>query len=157
MKRLVWPEDRLRLEEFLERTNAWMLRPLSERVAMPAFAAKLLGNGVVLVALDLELGECGIVALYCNDPIDRVGFISLLAVHPQCRGRGLGQDLLLRALTEMRDEGMTRVRLQVRESNRNAINFYLSRGFRESENDRSMEHSPETVYMEKNLLPEAGK
>ncbi|MEO9111999.1 MAG: GNAT family N-acetyltransferase [Lacunisphaera sp.] len=157
MKQLAWPEDGHSLEDFLGRTNAWVLRPLTERVALPDFAAKLLRNGVVLLALDRELGECGIVALYCNDQIDRVGFITLLGVHPQCRGRGLGHLLLQRAVSEMRAQGMTRVRLQVAADNCRAIAFYLSHGFHEAGNDRAMAIFPRTFYMEKALLPDAGK
>lgn len=153
MKQLAWPEDRLRLEGFLERTNAWMLRPLSERMAIPTFATKLLGNGVVIVALDSLLSECGLVALYCNDQVKRVGFVTLLAVHPQCRGRGLGRDLLEKALGEMRAVGMTRARLEVAVANRTAVDFYLSHGFKETMNNQSMMNTAATIFMEKALLP----
>ncbi len=52
-----------------------------------------------------------------------------LAVRPEARRRGLGSQLLLRALQEARRAGVRRVSLEVRTSNRAAIHFYEHHGF----------------------------
>lgn len=157
MKRLAWPEDQPRLESFLARTNAWMLQPLSNRVEIPAFAAKILGRGVAILALADGGEECGVAAFYCNDRVRRVGFVTLLSVHPQCRGRGLGRDLLERALDEMRTAGMTRVRLEVAAANQAAIKFYLAHAFREAKSDGATINPAAAIFMERALAPEAGQ
>src|SRR5260370_27387230 len=52
-----------------------------------------------------------------------------LAVLPPDRRRGEGRALLKSALEEFRSRGVTRVFLEVRESNMTAITFYTKHGF----------------------------
>ncbi len=52
-----------------------------------------------------------------------------LAVVPPARRRGEGRALLKAALEEFRSRGVTRVFLEVRESNMTAITFYTKHGF----------------------------
>lgn len=52
-----------------------------------------------------------------------------IAVLPQARGRGLGKQLLSTALNELRQQGVSRCLLEVRESNRAALALYQSLGF----------------------------
>ena len=57
------------------------------------------------------------------------GEILNLAVAPANRRRGEGQTLLKAALDEFRSRGVSRVFLEVRESNETGISFYEKRGF----------------------------
>lgn len=57
------------------------------------------------------------------------GHIKDLAVHPQCRGRGLATELLRRALAVLRNDGVQTVKLEVRATNDEAISLYESVGF----------------------------
>ena len=52
-----------------------------------------------------------------------------LAVLPDHRGRGIGRTLLQAAMDEFRMEKVTRIYLEVRESNASARKFYEKRGF----------------------------
>ena len=52
-----------------------------------------------------------------------------LAVKPGERRRGAGRELLQAALEEFRARGVSRVFLEVRESNEAAIAFYAKQGF----------------------------
>jgi ribosomal-protein-alanine N-acetyltransferase len=56
--------------------------------------------------------------------------ISTIAVHPDWRGRGLGELLLLTALEKALELGGSVVSLEVRASNRVAQNLYRKYGFR---------------------------
>jgi ribosomal-protein-alanine N-acetyltransferase len=56
--------------------------------------------------------------------------ISTIAVHPDCRGKGLGELLLLTALEKALELGCGVVSLEVRASNRVARNLYRKYGFR---------------------------
>jgi ribosomal-protein-alanine N-acetyltransferase len=55
--------------------------------------------------------------------------VATLAVHPEWRGRGIGEYLLLVAITEGLTEGKRRVTLEVRPSNRAAQALYRKLGF----------------------------
>lgn len=56
--------------------------------------------------------------------------ISTIAVHPDWRGKGLGELLLLTAMEKALDMGSSVVSLEVRASNRVAQNLYRKYGFR---------------------------
>lgn len=58
-----------------------------------------------------------------------LGHVKDLAVHPQKRGDGVGSRLLERALHALAARGVSRVKLEVRESNRGARRLYDRFGF----------------------------
>ncbi|MBI3465097.1 MAG: GNAT family N-acetyltransferase [Planctomycetes bacterium] len=60
------------------------------------------------------------------------GSIQNLGVVPEYRGLRLGRALLLKSLAGFRDQGITRVLLEVTAENSGAINLYRSVGFRKS-------------------------
>jgi len=55
--------------------------------------------------------------------------VTTLAVHPDMRRRGIGESLLLRLLGEARNRKVTRMTLEVRESNEAARRLYEKHGF----------------------------
>lgn len=55
-----------------------------------------------------------------------------LAVREECRSQGEGRALLEELLRRFAESGVSRVFLEVRESNRGAIGFYERMGFRQS-------------------------
>ncbi|HZP67048.1 MAG TPA: GNAT family N-acetyltransferase [Rudaea sp.] len=58
---------------------------------------------------------------------------------PDYRGRGIGKDLLTACLAKARDNGITRVELEVRADNQRALNLYERMGFvREAVKRRGM-------------------
>lgn len=58
------------------------------------------------------------------------GHLISIAVHPEFRGRGIGRRLMEECLARLRSKGVKRVRLEVRVSNRRAIELYRKLGFR---------------------------
>ena len=76
-----------------------------------------------------------IIGVLCGAMLDHGrASISLLAVEGSCRGSGVGSSLLENLFVACRINGLTRVQLEVRTTNRNAINFYMRRGFHITEN-----------------------
>ena len=57
------------------------------------------------------------------------GEIARIAVIPECRRQGLGARMLLELEDLCEDNGITKLLLDVRESNETAISFYTSYGF----------------------------
>ena len=59
------------------------------------------------------------------------GEVANIAVHPGCRGQGVGASLIDDVLREARQRQTTAVFLEVRESNDPARQLYASRGFQQ--------------------------
>jgi ribosomal-protein-alanine N-acetyltransferase len=55
--------------------------------------------------------------------------IESIAVRDRWQRQGVGGKLILKALDELRAEGIELLRLEVRASNRRALNFYKAHGF----------------------------
>lgn len=58
-----------------------------------------------------------------------LGHVKDLAVHPDARGNGIGRHLLRRGLSALVAAGVTRAKLEVRETNHPALNLYRDEGF----------------------------
>lgn len=79
-----------------------------------------------------------LVALCAREPVGYVivwfiedeAHIANLAISPAWRGRGLGRELLVRALAEAQGRGVASMALEVRASNTAAIALYRASGFR---------------------------
>ena len=65
------------------------------------------------------------------DARSRVGWIPNLAVRPKHQGKGLGRELLQRALSYLREEGMECARIETLEQNPVGARLYPSEGFQE--------------------------
>ena len=57
------------------------------------------------------------------------GWINYLAVHPEYRGRGFGRLLVAAAEQRLSELGCPKVNLQVRTSNKDAVEFYRVLGY----------------------------
>lgn len=58
-----------------------------------------------------------------------IGHVKDIAVHPDSRGRGIGRELLERAITALSTQGAGWVKLEVREGNEPALELYREFGF----------------------------
>lgn len=61
--------------------------------------------------------------------IEDFGHIVSIAVHPEFRGRGIGEALLDKAESTLRDRGVRLILLEVAVSNKVALNLYLKKGY----------------------------
>lgn len=75
----------------------------------------------------LDDGSCA--GYICPMLVLDEGQILNVAVHPSCRGRGIGGILLEAALAQFRTRGASIVHLEVRPTNTIAISLYTRRGF----------------------------
>ena len=74
----------------------------------------------------------GKVAGYCGMwDVSGEGDITNIAVLPEFRGKGIGRALLYNMFCEAKKRDLSRITLEVRQSNSVAINLYTSFGFRE--------------------------
>jgi N-acetylglutamate synthase-like GNAT family acetyltransferase len=101
---------------------------LSERVAIPAYAKKILHNATRFEAWS-NATLVGLVAAYCNDTDTGIAHITSVSVLKACTGKGLGAQLLHRCIAHAKAMDMQHVRLEVTASNRPAIHLYEKHGF----------------------------
>jgi ribosomal-protein-alanine N-acetyltransferase len=91
-------------------------------------------------ALDSSASGCAETTLVADDHGQLLGYVVFaqvldeasvhrIAVHPEHRGRGLGQALLRAAMEHMRRAGASRCLLEVRQSNATARRLYETNGF----------------------------
>ena len=82
------------------------------------------------------------------------GELLRIAVDPTARGRGLGRKLLEAVTETAGEDGIQTIFLEVRQSNRAAVNLYRSAGFREIGRRRGYYHNPpeDAILMELHLV-----
>lgn len=97
--------------------------PLSDRVDLDAYAAKLCARATRLEAFaDGRL--IGLVAAYLDPPR---GFVTNVSVERRFRGAGVGDRLLTAAIDAAREAGLPEIALEARGAN--AATFYRRYGF----------------------------
>ncbi|MFB2770177.1 ribosomal protein S18-alanine N-acetyltransferase [Pelatocladus sp. BLCC-F211] len=84
----------------------------------------------VLLGLFTPLSPVKLLAMGCFWSILEEAHITILAVHPQYQGQGLGQAILYFLLKNAHELGLERVTLEVRVSNTAAISLYQKFGFK---------------------------
>lgn len=89
-----------------------------------------LGEDGFLVAVTEDNRVAGYVVADVTHSHGRaIGHVKDIAVHPDCRGRGVGSRLLTRALVTLATQGADSVKLEVRRSNDGAKRLYRDHGF----------------------------
>jgi GNAT superfamily N-acetyltransferase len=125
---LASPLLNMRVMELLAEVDHEFEPPLSSRLNLSEYAMKLRERGQVIGGFADNVLR-GIIGFYCNDQITHTGFITIVAVRPVFRARGLGTELILAALKVARQAGMVKVHLQTSTRNR-AARWYEKIGFR---------------------------
>jgi ribosomal-protein-alanine N-acetyltransferase len=80
-----------------------------------------------------------------------------LAVHPDCRSRGIGRQILHFLMDGMRDRGIIRILLEVRAGNQPAQRLYGSEGFTAIGRREKYYGNEDAIVMEKKLEPVAAE
>ncbi|MGI0492244.1 ribosomal protein S18-alanine N-acetyltransferase [Alkalinema pantanalense CENA528] len=106
----LWTSDQYQREIDSPNSDLWILRPVGD---------------------PRGLGTDPLVGYGCLWSIVDEAHITILAVHPNYRGQGLGQRLLWALLKSAVARGLTRSTLEVRVSNTAAIGLYKKFGFQE--------------------------
>jgi len=112
----------------LQHCDAAFVPPLSQRVNLEAYAAKLVDRAMRIEAWDAG-ALVGLVAAYCNDPQARHAFITNVSVLPAWQGEGLAGALLEASLQHLRDQCFSDVELEVDRNNGRAVAFYRRHRF----------------------------
>lgn len=112
----------------LAHCDAHFVPPLSGRVDIGAYAAKIAGHAERFEAW-AGGALVGMVAAYCNDQSRPAGFITSVSVAPERCGEGIATRLLEDCIEHARRAGFTLIRLSVDGGNAGAIRLYERCGF----------------------------
>lgn len=120
------------IESHLRECDAYFDPPLSRRVDLHAFAAKIQAQTLRFEAWsDGQL--VALVSAYFNDAGRRTGFINHVGTSPARMGQGLATDLLGRCIVQGRQLGFSFLELEVSRRNSRAIQLYKRIGFESGE------------------------
>jgi ribosomal protein S18 acetylase RimI-like enzyme len=112
----------------LARCDAQFIPPLSTRIELDVYAAKIAAHAERFEAW-AEDGLAGLIAVYCNDPARRAGFITNVSVVPERGGQGIATRLMRDCVDHVRREGFALLSLRVGQGNGTAIRLYGKCGF----------------------------
>ena len=118
----------LQVARLLRACDSCFVPPLSQRVDIDAYAAKLALHARQATAWQDDV-LVGLVALYCNDLEHRSAFITSVSVDPGHMRRGIAGRLLDDSLAIARAAGMRSVELDVDAANAAALALYRKHGF----------------------------
>ena len=114
--------------QLLRACDAGFVPPLSARVDIDAYAAKLAMQATLVEAWDGD-ALAGLVAIYCNDHDTGIAYVSNVSVAPGHTRRGIADRLLGEALACARAAGMRGAALAVHDANAAALALYRKHGF----------------------------
>jgi ribosomal protein S18 acetylase RimI-like enzyme len=135
---------RLEIENLLAHVERDFHPPLSETVNLAEYAEKL-SQKATNFAIYSEGELAGLVAVYCNDLVNKVAYLTLAAVRKEHRGTGVGSGLLHNAVGYLTRSGFEKLRLETYKTNAGIVAYYARFGFVvTSETDKS-------VFLELNL------
>lgn len=114
----------------LKACNADFIPPLSQKVDLSQYAAKLFSNALTFEAWDNNL-LAGLIAAYFNKKPS--GFITNVSVLNQYKGFGLASQLMLNTIDYAKTNGFTDISLEVNANNAAAVALYEKYNFHKSD------------------------
>lgn len=109
-----------------------------------SFSKKIYENGICIICKEECI--CGIIAFYANNFELKTSYITSVMVAENARGRGVATELMNRAENYSRNNGMTKMQLEVNVKNVAAISLYEKLGY------STVEKKKDSSIMEKTLL-----
>lgn len=106
--------------------NAFVV-PVFKRSNGEELFRKILKNAEVLVAY-MDHSVVGYTAMYANDSISKMAYITLIGVHPDYQRMGIGAKMLQECEKRAITFGMTKIKLEVKTAN-TASSFYYKQGY----------------------------
>ena len=112
----------------LRRCDTDFMPPLSNRIEIDSYAAKIVSNANRLEAW-ADGNLIGLVAIYCNDQKDFLAYITNVSVQKEWVGKGVGSSLTQQGIKFAKKLGAKKICLEVDRNNIQAIALYKKIGF----------------------------
>lgn len=102
---------------------------LSKSSQLSSYLQKIYTFGKVYTLVDrIAKKHIGICAIYINDEIKKIAYITLIGLLKEYRGQNLGTKLIKFCENEAKNNGMDFVKLEVKKNN-SAVKFYEHNGY----------------------------
>jgi len=119
------PIDECIITEKIYQIGQLLIDPLEDRVCVKDYVAKLIKYSDICLCYDqIPENITGIIALYANDYLNLISFISIFGVLQEYQGKKIGYNLLLNAIKFAHNKGMKEIILNVHKENYKAIRLY---------------------------------
>jgi ribosomal protein S18 acetylase RimI-like enzyme len=116
------------IAEHLARCDADFIPPLSGRIEIKSYAKKIVSKAMRFEAWSGTM-LVGLVAVYCNDQVNRVAYITSVSVLREWLQNGIATRLMAQCITHAKVLEMRQISLEVGEKNFGAIKLYEKNGF----------------------------
>ncbi len=120
--------DEAEIIDHLSRCDADFVPPLSGRVQIAGYAQKIASKAMRFEAWSGGT-LIGLVAAYCNNPPERIAYITSVSVLKAWTGKGIAARLLGRCIEQAKAMGLRGIELEVASDNTPAIRLYANSGF----------------------------
>lgn len=141
--------EKTKAAEFVSHMDSDFNPKIAEQVPINFFIEKLIKSGFVYGYLENYSDIKALIGFYANDYVNKLGYISYLAVSPSLSGQGIAKRLVSKALEVSADQGMKKVIVRTGEANLAAKKVYLKQGFVVVET--VFERSRSTIVLEKKI------
>lgn len=132
------------LYDFLLLTNDEFPVQLNEKTDLKETANKLYLLGDIFCLKDRG-NIVGLVAGYSNNKEDKMGYISVVVLLNEYRGRGFAAELVKTFLKNARTKGMKKLFLYTHRENAKAVSLYKKLGFYEVDSKRNGDYTLEVT------------
>lgn len=116
------------IAEHLARCDSDFIPPLSGRIEIKIYAKKLASKATRFEAWS-DTTLVGLVAVYCNDQVNRVAYITSVSVLREWLQNGIATRLIGQCIAHAKTLEMRQISLEVGEANFGAIKLYEKNGF----------------------------
>ncbi|MFZ6712866.1 GNAT family N-acetyltransferase [Undibacterium sp. TC9W] len=116
------------IAEHLRQCDTEFMPPLSSRLNIDDYAYKIWKRAMKFEAI--TNGKLvGLLAMYCNDKLNQLAFITNVSVLPEYQHQGIGLKLLNQSLAYAKKSAFLNVDLEVNNNDVRAIDLYSRIGF----------------------------
>ena len=126
MLKILSNDDCAKVVQYLINVDNDFEIPISSKVSIKEYAEKLLTSGYIL-AIENNGVICGILGMYANDIVNRIGYISILSVSVNQRGNGYAKLLVEGAIKLGLEKNLNSIKVD--SVNPIAVSLYCREGF----------------------------
>lgn len=116
------------IKNHLTECSAKFVPPLYQTVNIADYSEKIFNKATTFEAW-IDNKMIGLLAVYLNNTIDRIAYITNVSVTPQHYGKGIARELLKNCFLYGTEKHFVEIRLEVNEQNLKAKSLYQSFGF----------------------------
>ena len=138
------------VQKFMKIVDEDFVPRFSTYVNIQEYLAKLERYAEILLAINGN-GILGVMAFYCNNVTEGLAYITYLAVQRNCRGKGIGEKLLMKCIDMAKAAGMKSMQTRTWKGNYPVIALYEKYGFRKIRECSDRADGSMSVYLELKL------